>query len=42
MFPVSGLEAALTEKQETEAKLSQAQQRIVQLEEAIRWDILAH
>jgi len=31
----AGLEAALTEKQETEAKLSQAQQRIAQLEEAI-------
>jgi len=31
------LEAALTEKQETEAKLSQAQQRINQLEDALRY-----
>ena len=35
----AGLEAALTEKQETEAKLLQAQQRIQQLEETIRYNI---
>ena len=34
----AGLEAALTEKQETEAKLLQAQQRIQQLEETIRYN----
>ena len=33
----AGLEAALTEKQETEAMLLQAQQRIQQLEESLRY-----
>ncbi len=36
----AGLEAALTEKQETEAKLLQAEQRIQQLEETIRYNII--